>query len=126
MGEHAKEWRHYRRLVAYNIAAFLVVIPFTWGATVLSEKLLHKGVLFPYFAGFSVAIWLISGLRVSAFNCPRCQKCFIGSWWYGNYFFVNQCAHCGLPRESKVLSWLPIIAVSAIALALVLAAVFAR
>jgi len=122
MGEYEKEWRRYRRLVAYNIAAFLGAIPFTMGATVIAEKLLHSDALFPYFGGFSVALWLFSGLRLFAFNCPRCGKCFIGRWWYGNSFLVNRCAHCGLPREAKAVSLFALLGSGAVAVVLIAAA----
>ena len=35
MVEYEQEWRRYRRLVAYNTAAFLGAGPFTMGATVI-------------------------------------------------------------------------------------------
>jgi len=122
MGEYEQEWRRYRRLIAYNIAAFLGAFPFTIGATVISEKLLHTDALFPYFAGFSVALWLLSGLRLCAFNCPRCGKCFIGRWWYGHAFLVGRCAHCRLPREPKAISLVVLFGSGAVAVVLIAAA----
>jgi hypothetical protein len=61
-------------------------IPAVMAASILSEKLFHTDAAFPYVSGFWAFLWVVSFFRICAFECPRCGQCFIGSWWFGNFF----------------------------------------
>jgi len=107
MNEYSQEWKRYRRLVIYWVAIFAAYVPVVMTVSVLFEKLFHSDAAFPYVAGFWACLWVASFLRICAFPCPRCGECFIGSWWFGNFFLFRKCAHCGLPRDPSVLAVFP-------------------
>ena len=103
-GDYGEQWEKYRRLWIYWVAIFAGFVPVVMALTIASSKILHTDALFPYIGGFWAALWIFSGLRINAWQCPRCRKCFIGRWWYGNAFVFKRCAHCGLPRPKNILS----------------------
>src|SRR5579859_3303483 len=110
MDEYQQQWKQYRRRWIYFVAIFALFVPIVMGLTVLSSKLFHTDAVFPYIAGIWTALWVFSGLRISAWPCPRCRKCFIGSWWFGgalNSASVRRCAHCGLQKPEKLLAVFP-------------------
>src|SRR6266404_4078074 len=102
--EHREQWEKYRRLWIYWVAIFAGFVPVVMGLTIASSKILHTDAAFPYIGGFWAALWIFSGLRISAWRCPRCGKSFIGRWWYGNtpLFNRSRCAHCGLPKPMNI------------------------
>ena len=71
------------------------------------RETVHTDAAFPYVAGSWAFLWVVYFVRICAFNCPRCGKCFIGRWWFGNFFLFRQCAHCGLPRDPNALAVFP-------------------
>lgn len=107
MNEYTQEWKRYRRLVIYWVVIFAACVPVLIIFAVLSRKFLHTDALTPYVAGFWACLWIASILRICAFGCPRCEKCFIGTWWFANVFGYRKCAHCGLPRDPEALSVFP-------------------
>ena len=104
MSEYSKEWKTYRRLVIYWVAIFAGFIPVVLVVTLLSENIFHTDRVAPYVAGVWACLWIAAFVRICAFDCPRCGKCFIGRWWFGNFFLFRKCAHCGLHRDPDALS----------------------
>ena len=47
--------------------------------------------------GWMVA-FLVTGVRLNRWRCPRCGKLFCATKWYNKSFFARKCAHCGLPK----------------------------
>src|SRR5260370_927915 len=103
MAQYDLQWKRYRRLCIWFVAIFCSFVPVTIGGAVISQKLFHTDAPFPYVAGFLMLLWAVSFFRICAFACPRCGKCFIGEWWYGNWYFITRCRHCGLPRDPKAI-----------------------
>src|ERR1700683_4611951 len=110
MDDYRQQWKQYRRRYVYFVAIFVLFVPAVMGLAILSSKVFHADAAVPYIAGFWMALWVFSGLRVNAWPCPRCRKCFIGYWWFGNPLMnaaVRRCAHCELPRPEGLLSVFP-------------------
>src|SRR5580698_10625692 len=107
MNEYRQEWKKYRWLVIYWVVIFAAFIPVVVTVSVLSARLFHTDAAFPDVAGSWAFLWVVYFVRICAFNCPRCGKCFIGRWWFGNFFLFRQCAHCGLPRDPNALAVFP-------------------
>jgi predicted RNA-binding Zn-ribbon protein involved in translation (DUF1610 family) len=107
MDKYQPQWRAYRRLVVYWVALFATFVPFVGVVSALMEKLFRADVVPVCVAGFWVCLWVGSFIRICAFACPRCGKCFIGRWWYGNFFLFRQCAHYGLQRDPNALAVFP-------------------
>src|ERR1700689_1964915 len=101
MDEHRKQWKQYRQRWVYFVAIFALFVPAVMGLGSLSSKLFHSDAAVPYIAGFWAALWIFSALYINTWPCPRCQKCFKGSWWSGgplNSAAIRRCAHCGLQK----------------------------
>jgi hypothetical protein len=94
---YSEGWRDYRRRVRILSGSWLgglVFILFTSLASVL-------GRVFPLDRSVFGLVWLaafmISGVRLATWRCPRCGSWFFarGSSWHP---FTRACLHCGLPK----------------------------
>jgi hypothetical protein len=98
MEDYTECWRRYRRIRNLFWLMFLAYTPVVFVATDLSLKLFHS-----YSLGFALAIvwmagWVVVGVRLNTWRCPRCGKWFAATWWYSKSFFARKCVHCGLPK----------------------------
>jgi hypothetical protein len=93
-----KEYRRYRRDFWIIFAGYIPVI---FLAATLSNWLFHS--FTPAFVAASIYIllWIVAGIRVQTFACPRCGKWFSGTWWYNWSFLARKCQHCGLRKFSQ-------------------------
>jgi hypothetical protein len=107
MNDYAQDWKRYRRLVLYWVIIFAAYIPVVWITYVTFERLFKTDAEFPYVAGFWACLWVASFIRICAFPCPRCGKCFIGEWWFGNFSMRRNCAYCSLQRDPDALAVFP-------------------
>jgi len=107
MNEYSEAWKKYRRLVIWWVVIFAAYVPVMLTGSILSQRFFKTDSEMPYLAGFWMCLWIASFLRISAFACPRCGKCFIGRWWFGNFSMRRSCAHCGLQRDPNALAVFP-------------------
>jgi len=77
---------------------FLGYVPVVFAATELFLRFFHT-----YSPGFVLAVawmagWVVTGVRLNTWRCPRCGKWFAATWWYSKGFFARKCVHCGLAK----------------------------
>lgn len=98
MGTYDDSWKEYKRLRNQWILVFLGYVPIVGAIGYLAIKLFHTTI--PAFAVALVwmALFLVTGLRVQLWRCPRCGKWFSAKWWYNKGFLARRCVHCGLPK----------------------------
>ncbi|CAN5715463.1 hypothetical protein BH24ACI1_BH24ACI1_17420 [soil metagenome] len=44
-----------------------------------------------------LVIFVICGIRLQFWECPRCEHSFHRTWWWNN-IFSRKCLHCKLPK----------------------------
>src|SRR5437588_826428 len=98
--DFAFAWKDYRRrrrwFFGVWLGGFLVVVLLVKLLSTLSLDDLAFYILGPaWMIGF-----LIAGMRMWLFQCPRCHRRFFCTWWHGN-LFARKCLHCGLPKWSE-------------------------
>jgi hypothetical protein len=96
---YSEAWNDYRKRRLVFVAVWLSYVPGLWVAAVPISLL--TGIKSDYFGYPFMAAWmlafLIIGLRLAMFRCPRCGNHFFTSWWQGNPF-ARKCLHCHLPK----------------------------
>jgi membrane protein YdbS with pleckstrin-like domain len=99
MSDYQREWKRYRRLRTQFVLAWMGLFPVVAALLTVSVKQ-----NFPQLSHAAIAIWIVlfflTGFRVFLWRCPRCKKQF-GPIVGGIFFNVQQCTHCGLPRNSS-------------------------
>jgi hypothetical protein len=88
----------YKRLRNWFWFIWLGYVPIVFAFMVLIRTLF--GTFIPSFvlALAWMTLFLVVGIRLSSWHCPRCGKWFSGAWWYSKGFFARKCVHCGLPK----------------------------
>jgi hypothetical protein len=98
MSDYREQWRQYRRLRMQMVLAFAGYAPFCFAVAMVSIAMFQT--FTPAFV--AAALWMglfaYVGSRVTLWRCPRCGKCFSGSWWYNTGVLARQCVHCGLRK----------------------------
>lgn len=98
MKGYERQWKDYRRLRNQFVLAWMGFFPVAVVLIGISRNQ-HS----PRLGYATVIVWIalifLTGIRVYFWRCPRCGKQyapFAGSALIN----VQQCAHCGLPRNS--------------------------
>jgi hypothetical protein len=94
MSDYQQEWKKYRRLRTQFVLAWLGFFPLLIVSSKQNIPQLGYAVIFVW-----IVLFLFTGFRVYLWRCPRCGKQF-GPTAGGIFFNVQQCAQCGLPRNS--------------------------
>jgi hypothetical protein len=99
MSDYQQEWKRYRRLRTQFVLAWLGLFPVVAALLTVSSKKHIPQLGHAVIIAWIVALFL-TGFRVYLWRCPRCGKQF-GPTVGGIFFNVQQCAQCGLPRNSN-------------------------
>jgi hypothetical protein len=100
MSNFDKEWGEYRKRRNLLLFAFLGYVPIVSAFAFLSFKFFHTDVPAFVFAFGWMAFFLVAGIHLNCWPCPRCGKWFAAKWWYRNPF-ARRCVHCGLRKYSS-------------------------
>jgi hypothetical protein len=98
MQDYTPEWARYKKL--RNLFWFVLFgyVPAGMLIATLSQKLFHTFTP-AFFLIFAWMIWfLVVGVQLNCFACPRCGQWFSGTWWYNLGFLARRCVHCKLPK----------------------------
>jgi hypothetical protein len=96
MAGYQNDWKDYRRIRNQWFLVFLGYVPVVGLVALVSFKLFNSFVPAFVMAILWTALFLISGIRVNAWHCPRCGETFSGKWWYNKGLLAGRCVHCGL------------------------------
>ena len=96
--EYSDNWRRYRRVRNLYFLLLIGYVPVCLGFEALVSAALKTSTPGFVFAGLWMVTILIVGVRLSSWRCPRCEKCFAGTWWCNKGFLARKCVHCGLPK----------------------------
>ena len=98
MGNYERDWQKYKRIRNQFWLIFAGYVPVGFVVAFVSLRLFHTFVPGFAFAIAWIASFLVAGLRVSMWRCPRCGKWFSATWWYNLGFLAKRCVHCGLRK----------------------------
>lgn len=94
-------WQQYKQRARLWVALFVLYVPVVVGSGLLTLKYWHT----PNPAFLIAILWmaytLYLGARINLWRCPRCGRCFAGTWWYNKGIFAKQCVNCGLRKYSN-------------------------
>jgi hypothetical protein len=96
--DYTENWRKYKRTRNLFWLMFVGYVPVVFAVSLLLFKLLHNTSPGFAFALAWMAGWMVTGIRLNTWRCPRCGKWFAAKWWYNKGFFARKCVHCGLPK----------------------------
>lgn len=98
VADYQLEWRSYRRRRNQFWLVFAGYVPVCGAVAFVSAELFHT--LTPAFVAASLwmGLFLVVGIRVDMWRCPRCGQRFSGTWWYQLGFLARRCVHCGLRK----------------------------
>jgi hypothetical protein len=103
--DYSAAWRDLRRRRIIFYAVWVGYVPAVFAIYYVALRpLLHvfmikEDYLVLPVAGLWMVAFLVAGIRVQLFRCPRCHQWFFAKW-YSNPF-TRKCLHCGLPRGAK-------------------------
>jgi len=100
MNGFERQWNEYRKRRNLFLFAFLGGLPIVSGLGSLGSWVLHTLAPFPILAISWIAFFVVAGIRLSCWPCPRCGDWFAATWWSHN-LFAQRCVHCGLPKYSN-------------------------
>ena len=98
MADYQEDWKEYKRIRNTFFLVFLTYIPVCGTVGFISEKLFHTSTPVFVVAFLWMALFLITGVRLQLWRCPRCGEWFCGTWWYNKGFLARRCVHCGLRK----------------------------
>ena len=98
MAGYEQNWNEYRRLRNTFFLVFLGGVPVFLLVSFVSEKLLHTTAPASVLAVVWFVLFIIYGIRLQLWRCPRCGKWFASTWWCNKSFLARRCVHCGLPK----------------------------
>lgn len=93
---YEQQWREYRKRCIIVLIIFATFIP----ASVLVENLLHSDNVFFIVMFVWMFAFLVAGIRIITWPCPRCGKPFLAKSLIVGNPFIGRCLHCGLPKWS--------------------------
>jgi len=96
--DYTDAWRRYKKTRNLYWFVFLGYVPVMFVAAYFSLWVFHNFSFAYAFAFAWAAAFLVTGVRLSAWRCPRCGKWFAAKWWYNKGFLARKCVHCGLPK----------------------------
>jgi hypothetical protein len=77
---------------------FFGYVPATMSFALITGKVFHTFVPAFIFALCWMGWFMVLGIQLNCFACPRCGKWFTGTWWYNLGFVARRCVHCKLPK----------------------------
>jgi hypothetical protein len=93
---YVESWIDYRRRVRWFFGAWLG----GFALAVLLISLLSLAPVEEWAFALIGALWvlafIVSGIRLQLFPCPRCHKQYFSRWGY--WPFAKICRHCGLQK----------------------------
>jgi len=93
------QWIEYRRRRKLFAFVFIGYMPVVSAAAFIEGRIFHTQI-FAFTLAFGwMAFFLMSGIRLNTWPCPRCGEWFFATWWYNNPF-ARRCVHCKLPKYS--------------------------
>ena len=92
-------WIDYRKRRRLFWIVFLTYVPGASFIGILLEKTIGSEYPIYIVAILWMLAFAITGLRLTYWKCPRCNKHFFAKWWGVNQF-ARKCLHCGLPKWS--------------------------
>ncbi len=95
--DYSSAWQDYRRRRLWYYVIWLGGIPVIFILNYLLTKITHSEVPFAVMAVSWMLGFLVLGLRISYFKCPRCNETFFKTFFYHNPF-ARRCVHCQLPK----------------------------
>jgi hypothetical protein len=98
MPGYEQDWKDYKRIRNRWLFVFAGYIPVVGAVGFISIKLFKTFVPAFIVAFLWMALFLITGIRVNVWLCPRCGEWFSGTWWYNLGFLARRCVHCGLRK----------------------------
>ena len=90
-------WNDYRARRAWFLLAFLSWMPLGVFVAFPLYRRFRSNIPIYVVAVLGMAFFLITGLRLYAFRCPRCHKPFFHTLVFYNVL-SPRCMHCGLPK----------------------------
>lgn len=98
MSDYQRDWQEYKQRRNQFWLVFAGYVPVCATVAFVSIKLFHT--LTPGFvvAFFWIGLFVVTGMRVQMWRCPRCGKWFSATWWYNLSFLARRCVHCGLRK----------------------------
>ena len=93
-------WRDYRRIRLIFWAVFISYVPGASFIGILLQKLFNSEIPVYFVAATWMVAFLVSGLRLTFWKCPRCGDFFFAKWWGVNQL-RRKCVHCGLPKWAQ-------------------------
>ena len=87
---HEEDWKQYRRYRRNFWIVFVGYVPVISVAAILSSWLFHSFKFAFVLALAYMLLFIIAGIRVSSFYCPRCANWFAGKWWYNLGFLARK------------------------------------
>src|SRR5205807_1220600 len=93
------QWAKLRRIRRWFCAAYLSALPAEMLIGWPLDRLFHSTIPFVSIALISMTAFVILGLRIANWKCPRCHRPFFRNWIWTNGFSWRHvvCIHCGLP-----------------------------
>src|SRR5215469_9727894 len=96
-------WQRYRRLTWQFLLAWLGCPIAIWLVGGLSSRYLPESAAEYLVAALLVACFiafLVTGIRLQTFRCPRCSERFSMRGFSQYSVFARKCRHCGLKKFS--------------------------
>ena len=98
---YEEDWKQYRRYRRDFWIVFAGYVPLMSLVAIVSNWLFHSYTLAFVLAAAYMLLFIIAGIRVSGFYCPRGANWFAGKWWYSLGFLARKCQHSGLRKFSQ-------------------------
>lgn len=98
MGEYDQDWKEYKKARNLFWLVFVSYVPIVMTVAIVSIKLFNTFTPAFILAFIWMVFFVITGMRVNLWRCPRCNKWFSATWWYNLGFLARRCVHCGLPK----------------------------
>ena len=94
-------WDRYRALRTRLRRLSFLAVPAAVGLAFLSNLLATTFLLFWVAAMLLFLAFLVTGLELSRFPCPRCARPFFSTRWIVKNRFRKTCRHCGLQKWAE-------------------------
>jgi hypothetical protein len=95
----ANPWDDYRARRAWFLLAFVSWMPLGVFVAFPLYRRFESDIPIYVVGAIGMAFFLITGLRLYAFRCPRCQRHFFHTLLFYNVL-SRRCMHCALPKWS--------------------------
>lgn len=98
MRAYGKSWGDYKRLQNAFAFVLLTYVPTCFVVAYIALRIFHTLVPAFLIALLWMGAFLVTGMRLQCWACPRCGEPFSAKGWYNRGFLVRRCVHCGLPK----------------------------